>query len=51
MTMATKENTAQKTIEKNPIHRLPHLSKNKARIMAAGNSVMDAKEKEVNTSG
>ena len=51
MTMAINENIPQISIEKNPIHLRPHLSRNKASRIAAGSSVMEAREKDVKTSG
>lgn len=50
-TIVMKENTPQITMEMEPIHRRPHLSRNRVSKMAAGSSVKAARENEVNTSG
>lgn len=49
--MAINEKIPHINIEKNPIHLRPHLSRNKASRIAAGSSVIEAREKEVKTSG
>lgn len=49
--MAIKEKMPHMNIEAKPIHRLPHLSRKSASKIAAGSSVIAAKENDVNTSG
>lgn len=49
--IAINEKTPHKNIEANPIHRRPHLSSKRAKRIAAGSSVIEAREKDVKTSG